>query len=425
MVHAWQMQGRAGGERPEGEDAQPNVPVGAALELHHRLFPRAMAWRIQQQTENHLDDDMKRRGPGHRMPPQRSDSTESDEWSTATSRDDDTSGSSTDQAPAAAFSEPWAMRSSHAAAATVNLRPSLDLEDEAIRPTPNEEIFMKMGKWLGRTNNFADASVANGAGMPSSDNPPPPPPPPSMNVPAASAERSAFSWEYLERRQAEVHVHAQIQALSVSDTSSVTTNPGRKRSRPQPTTAPVSSAKPGSKPGGCGAKRCSVDGCEKIAVSKHLCRGHGGGRRCQFPACGKCAQSRSPFCWAHGGGKRCEAPGCRRSRKTKHFCVDHVDMELTYVPSSESTPTRSATPPTPSEHDVEMEDPHEADRFRNVPTFHAVAPHPHPLHQQLPSLHVALKRVLATTNIPAALTQSQQQQPGTRRLFSSGDGQFH
>uniref|UniRef100_K3WJL5 WRKY19-like zinc finger domain-containing protein n=1 Tax=Globisporangium ultimum (strain ATCC 200006 / CBS 805.95 / DAOM BR144) TaxID=431595 RepID=K3WJL5_GLOUD len=83
---------------------------------------------------------------------------------------------------------------------------------------------------------------------------------------------------------------------------------------------------------GCGAKRCSVDDCGKIAVSKGLCRGHGGGRRCQFTGCTKCAQSRSPYCWAHGGGKRCEAPNCRRSRKTKHFCVDHVDMEATMAP---------------------------------------------------------------------------------------------
>lgn len=86
---------------------------------------------------------------------------------------------------------------------------------------------------------------------------------------------------------------------------------------------------------GCGAKRCSVDDCGKIAVSKGLCRGHGGGRRCQFTGCTKCAQSRSPYCWAHGGGKRCEAPNCRRSRKTKHYCVDHVEMENT-VPLANS-----------------------------------------------------------------------------------------
>ncbi|RLN98514.1 hypothetical protein BBJ28_00021989 [Nothophytophthora sp. Chile5] len=93
---------------------------------------------------------------------------------------------------------------------------------------------------------------------------------------------------------------------------------------------------------GCGAKQCSFEGCKKIAVSKGLCRGHGGGRRCQHAGCTKCAQSRSPFCWAHGGGKRCEAPNCRRSRKTKRFCVDHVDMELT-VPMKATNSTSCST----------------------------------------------------------------------------------
>ncbi|GMF32874.1 unnamed protein product [Phytophthora lilii] len=95
---------------------------------------------------------------------------------------------------------------------------------------------------------------------------------------------------------------------------------------------------------GCGAKQCSFEGCKKIAVSKGLCRGHGGGRRCQHQGCTKCAQSRSPFCWAHGGGKRCEAPNCRRSRKTKRFCVDHVDMELTVPMKSDAY---SETKPVP------------------------------------------------------------------------------
>lgn len=92
---------------------------------------------------------------------------------------------------------------------------------------------------------------------------------------------------------------------------------------------------------GCGAKRCSFDDCVKIAVSKGLCRGHGGGRRCQFAGCNKCAQSRSPYCWAHGGGKRCEAPNCRRSRKTKHFCVDHVEMETQLLAASGASPADS------------------------------------------------------------------------------------
>ncbi|GAB9471244.1 hypothetical protein Gpo141_00008464 [Globisporangium polare] len=103
---------------------------------------------------------------------------------------------------------------------------------------------------------------------------------------------------------------------------------------------------------GCGAKRCSFEDCVKIAVSKGLCRGHGGGRRCQFMGCTKCAQSRSPYCWAHGGGKRCEAPNCRRSRKTKHFCVDHVEMEAS-VPVADSDESMDCGPSTVAS-DVDM-----------------------------------------------------------------------
>lgn len=43
-------------------------------------------------------------------------------------------------------------------------------------------------------------------------------------------------------------------------------------------------------------KRCTVVGCGKISVSRGLCRGHGGGRRCHFKGgCTKSAQSRSMF----------------------------------------------------------------------------------------------------------------------------------
>ncbi|EGZ12658.1 hypothetical protein PHYSODRAFT_515951 [Phytophthora sojae] len=75
-------------------------------------------------------------------------------------------------------------------------------------------------------------------------------------------------------------------------------------------------------------KRCLFPDCTKMSVSKGLCRGHGGGRRCHFAGgCTKSAQSRSMFCWAHGGGQRCDMDGCMRSRKTKHFCVAHVRHE--------------------------------------------------------------------------------------------------
>lgn len=75
-------------------------------------------------------------------------------------------------------------------------------------------------------------------------------------------------------------------------------------------------------------KRCLFPDCTKMSVSKGLCRGHGGGRRCHFVGgCTKSAQSRSMFCWAHGGGQRCDVEGCMRSRKTKHYCVAHMQLE--------------------------------------------------------------------------------------------------
>jgi hypothetical protein len=75
-------------------------------------------------------------------------------------------------------------------------------------------------------------------------------------------------------------------------------------------------------------KRCSIVGCAKISVSRGLCRGHGGGRRCHFKGgCTKSAQSRSMFCWAHGGGQRCDVLECMRSRKSKRFCVAHLHLE--------------------------------------------------------------------------------------------------
>ncbi|GMF19600.1 unnamed protein product [Phytophthora lilii] len=79
--------------------------------------------------------------------------------------------------------------------------------------------------------------------------------------------------------------------------------------------------------GATSGKRCQVVGCDKISVSRGLCRGHGGGRRCQHAGCTKGAQSSSDFCWAHGGGQRCEVKGCMRSRKSKRFCVAHLIWE--------------------------------------------------------------------------------------------------
>ncbi|KAE8905708.1 hypothetical protein PF008_g9665 [Phytophthora fragariae] len=84
-------------------------------------------------------------------------------------------------------------------------------------------------------------------------------------------------------------------------------------------------------------KHCKVLGCGNISVSRGLCRGHGGGRRCHYVGCSKSAQSRSVFCWAHGGGHRCEVESCMRSRKSKRFCADHVSLENA-VPDGMRTP---------------------------------------------------------------------------------------
>ncbi|OWZ20333.1 hypothetical protein PHMEG_0005261 [Phytophthora megakarya] len=78
-----------------------------------------------------------------------------------------------------------------------------------------------------------------------------------------------------------------------------------------------------------------------MSVSKGLCRGHGGGRRCHFAGgCTKSAQSRSMFCWAHGGGQRCDVETCMRSRKTKRFCVAHMHLET----EDSRNDSRSASP---------------------------------------------------------------------------------
>lgn len=94
-------------------------------------------------------------------------------------------------------------------------------------------------------------------------------------------------------------------------------------------------------------KKCQFQNCEKISVSRGLCRGHGGGRRCQRPGCGKGAQSRSDFCWAHGGGQRCEVKNCMRSRKSKRFCVAHLSWEATPTDAAGSSELPKAIMPKP------------------------------------------------------------------------------
>ncbi|OIT38146.1 putative wrky transcription factor 19 [Nicotiana attenuata] len=55
-----------------------------------------------------------------------------------------------------------------------------------------------------------------------------------------------------------------------------------------------------------------------------LCISHGGGRRCQYPACKKGAQRSTMFCKAHGGDKRCKFAGCAKSAQVStNFCKAH------------------------------------------------------------------------------------------------------
>ncbi|POM81074.1 Hypothetical protein PHPALM_1012 [Phytophthora palmivora] len=104
--------------------------------------------------------------------------------------------------------------------------------------------------------------------------------------------------------------------------------------------------------GASSGKRCQIVGCDKISVSRGLCRGHGGGRRCQHVGCTKGAQSRSDFCWAHGGGQRCEVKGCMRSRKSKRFCVAHLNWESTAPVSP--VPTRPLYEAIPRQMELPM-----------------------------------------------------------------------
>lgn len=99
-------------------------------------------------------------------------------------------------------------------------------------------------------------------------------------------------------------------------------------------------------------KKCQIHDCEKISVSRGLCRGHGGGRRCQMAGCSKGAQSRSDFCWGHGGGQRCEVPNCMRSRKSKRFCVAHLNWE--HASEGVALPTGEMTPRVLEPHKLLM-----------------------------------------------------------------------
>ncbi|KAF1795934.1 hypothetical protein PC129_g12763 [Phytophthora cactorum] len=320
----------------------------AGLPLRHRLFPRAMAWNVQRQ-----------------------------------------SGSPTaEQLVLAAAQVLEQQQRSHVD--TMDVARSFPLlqasvADESFRPVPvtqdapprlartegdeRERLFRAMGKYLDGTTATGPCSAAQTSPVYAQQTPlyyqaPPPlisrpyggmPSPDRMTAEQQGAFQAMKISSYAEEEQRSWASQSQVLNAGLRTPPAVSPTPpgvhqiklrsppsatsGQKRTRGSTPAASSTSTAVGKDEiapslarallTGCGAKQCSFEGCKKIAVSKGRCRGHGGGRRCQYSGCTKCAQSRSPFCWAHGGGKRCEAPNCRRSRKTKRFCVDHVDMELT------------------------------------------------------------------------------------------------
>jgi len=71
-------------------------------------------------------------------------------------------------------------------------------------------------------------------------------------------------------------------------------------------------------------KICTFEGCTKLARGNKLCKGHGGGKRCEKDTCGKSARSGSGFCVAHGGGRRCTKEGCSKGAEgSTYLCVNH------------------------------------------------------------------------------------------------------
>ena len=73
-----------------------------------------------------------------------------------------------------------------------------------------------------------------------------------------------------------------------------------------------------------GGKRCNENGCDKLAQGKtEKCKSHGGGKRCNEDGCDKLAQGKTEKCKAHGGGKRCNEDGCTKSAQGKNKCKAH------------------------------------------------------------------------------------------------------
>ncbi|KAF4043444.1 hypothetical protein GN244_ATG04240 [Phytophthora infestans] len=332
--------------------SEPDADAG--LPLRHRLFPRAMAWNVQRQSGSPTPEQLIM-AAAHVLEQQQSRVETLD----------------------VARSFPLLQ----AAVVDGSLRPAPETRNAPPRPVTTqdnerERLFRAMGKYLDGTTATQASPVYTQPTSHYYQTPPPPLRPPYGGMPSpdrmTAEQHAAFQAmkisSYADEEQRSWASQSQVLNTGLRTPPAVSLTPpgvhqinlrsppsatsGKKRTRGSTPTASSSSAvgRDEIAPSlaralltGCGAKQCSFESCKKIAVSKGRCRGHGGGRRCQQTGCTKCAQSRSPFCWAHGGGKRCEAPNCRRSRKTKRFCVDHVEMELAVPLKPEAGKTSKPT----------------------------------------------------------------------------------
>ncbi|GLE07685.1 hypothetical protein PINS_up018316 [Pythium insidiosum] len=350
-----------------------NMPSSVPpLVLRHRLFPRAMAWNnIQQATAQADDGDA---GDAYWYPRQQQ----------------------------AMMPPPYQQPPQQQ-------QPAMD---------HREQLFRTIGKWISERPT-PDAHM------------PPPPSSASSAVSAAVSLEAAFN--VMKHMSHGEFSQGLAPPLTVTTPRSAALHHSKKRQRndgASSSTAGASSshvaASHASHRPGSGPRRCSVVDCGKIAVSKGLCRGHGGGRRCTFPGCTKCAQSRSPFCWAHGGGKRCEAPNCRRSRKTKRFCVDHIDMELTVPLPGDSEPHGSGAASSDTESVASTATVNSTASLSPVGSSHhgSSMNASHAVLRHLPSLAAALKRPFPTTGqmVPTELPRVVTLPQSRERLWPSTPG---
>lgn len=71
----------------------------------------------------------------------------------------------------------------------------------------------------------------------------------------------------------------------------------------------------------CGAVHFCLVSCglaDVACISSGKCVSHGGGKRCSEEGCGKIAEG-GPLCVKHGGGKRCSVVGCEHVQRGKRY----------------------------------------------------------------------------------------------------------